>query len=416
MTDERLGSESGRLLGAFRGEGRGWTLLLVGAGWFLVTGVRYLIPAVLPQIKDAFSLGNAAAGLAVTVVWVAYAAVQFPAGSAIDRFGERLLLAASLVAAAASLLVVGGAPTFLVFLVGVGLFGLGTGFFGPPRGTLLSRAFAPNDGAAIGIVLGAGSVGSAVLPFLAGVLVGELGWRLTLGLAAPGFLVVALGTWLLVPERSVSPDTAGGGDAAHGTSVRRNLPSLAALRRAVTRRSVGVGVVAITLLLFVLQGLTAFLPTYLIEVKGLPQATASALFALLFLSGAVAQFAAGALADRYGDRAVLLATTLVSTLPLFALPYVSGVVPLAVVSVLLGTRLGINPVSNSYLIAVLPADVQGSAWGLLRTAFFVLSATGSVVVGLFADRGAFALAFFVLGAISLVGAALYLFLPARDAV
>ncbi|MFC4358082.1 MFS transporter [Halobium salinum] len=391
------------VLDVFRGDGRGPTILLVGLGWFLVLGLRYLVPALLPQIKAGFGLGNAAAGFAVTVIWVAYALMQFPAGSAVGRVGERALLAVSLAAAGASLVAIGLAPTFLVFLVGVALFGLGTGLFGPPRGTLLSRTFAPNDGAAIGVVLAAGSVGSAALPFLAGLLVDDLGWRVTVAATAPFFLVVAVGTWRLVPARERSPDTDGGS----------TLPAVADLRRALSRRSVLVGVPAITLLLFVMQGLTAFLPTYLIEVKGLSQETASGLFALLFLSGAVAQSAGGSLADRYGDRPVLLASTLLGTAPLAALPYVSGLLPLTAITLLLGVRLGINAVSNSYLIAVLPRDVQGPAWGLLRTVFFVLGATGSVFVGVFADRGLFALAFLVLAALSVVAAGLYLFLPAR---
>ena len=39
-------------------------------------------------------------------------------------------------------------------------------------------------------------------------------------------------------------------------------------------------------MLFTYQALTAFLPTYLIQTKGLSQGTAAGLFALLFVAGA----------------------------------------------------------------------------------------------------------------------------------
>ena len=56
-----------------------------------------------------------------------------------------------------------------------------TGLYGPARGTALSRTFSPNDGTAIGATLAAGSIGSAVLPLLAGSLIETYSWRLIVG-------------------------------------------------------------------------------------------------------------------------------------------------------------------------------------------------------------------------------------------
>jgi MFS family permease len=71
------------------------------------------------------------------------------------------------------------------------------------------------------------------------------------------------------------------------------------------------------------------------------------------------------------------------------------------------------PVSNAYIIDILPPSVQGSAWGLLRTGFFLVGAGGSTVVGAFADRGLFDEAFFVLAALAAVATVLYARLPSR---
>jgi predicted MFS family arabinose efflux permease len=384
---------------------RAWILVAVASGWLFVVGARFLLPAVLPQVKTTFAVGNAGAGVAVSVVWGAYAVMQAPGGVLIDRVGERLLLAGSLALTGAAVVAVAVAPTYPVFLAGCGLFGLTTGLYGPARGTTISRSFPRNDGAAIGATLAAGSVGSAVLPFAAGSLVGRVGWRLLLGVLLVPFVVVAGLAWATVPDRR---RTTG--------ARRRDVRTLGAdVLRAVRMPAVARAVVAVTLMLFAFQGLTAFLPTYLVEVKGFDQATATGLFALLFVAGAGAQLLAGTVADRIGERSVLTATAAVAVVSAAAVPFVGGLVTAAVVVAAVGTRLAMAPVSNAYVIDVLPPDVQGSAWGVLRTTFFLVSAGGSTFVGTFADRGLFDEAFFVLAGLAAAATLLYARLPSRAA-
>jgi sugar phosphate permease len=55
--------------------------------------------------------------------------------------------------------------------------------------------------------------------------------------------------------------------------------------------------------------------------------------------------------------------------------------------------------------------VQGSAWGLVRTVFFLVGATGSMFVGALADRGLFDESFYALAALTGVAALLFLRLP-----
>jgi len=404
-----LGSAKDRLVAtgsALRGGGRGWVLLVVAAGWLTVLGGRYLFPEILPAIREFFDVSNATAGLAITVVWGSYALMQFPAGMLTDHFGERTLLATSLVVSAGAVGAVALAPTFALFVVGCALFGFGTGLYGPARGIVLSETFGDHDGAAIGATLAAGSIGSASIPFVANALVGPLGWQTTVTLLVVPFLVVAGGVWWAVPRRT--PPTNSDGRRSVGAVV-------AALRSAVTRRSI-VAVSATTLMLFVLQGLTSFLPSYLVGVKDLSGAAAAGLFALFFLSGAVFQSLAGNAVDRYGHRTVGLAIAICSVLPLLALPFVDGLVPLSVLVVVLGVRLAINPVNNAYIIAAVPNAVQGTAWGFFRTVFFVLAATGSTVVGLFFDADLQGVAFVGLAVITALAAGCYAYLPSLESV
>lgn len=378
-------------------------LVSIALGWLLILGARFLVPAVLPQVKASFQFDNASAGFAVTLIWMGYALMQFPAGILVDWVGERVLLAGSLGLAGGSLVAMGTAPSPLVFLVACGLLGLSTGLYGPARGTALSKIFAEGSGLAFGITLAAGSLGSAALPYLSSQLIADHSWRALLtGLLGP-FLAVAILAWWQVP-------------ALRGTTDGPNLSikdTAGSVGEALTDPTLVRIVAAMTLMLFIFQGLTAFMPTYLIEEKGFSQATAVGLFALLFISGAVFQISAGRAADLVGVRRVLLFVGTLGILPLVAFPFVEGVVLLAALIFVLGSRLAASPVTNDFVVGTLPDQVTGVSWGLLRTLLFILGSTGSWFIGTLADAGYFDIAFFVLGALSAGAAILYFSLPAE---
>jgi predicted MFS family arabinose efflux permease len=424
------------VLRGLRGDGRGWTLLAIAAGWVFVLGGRFLVPAVLPQVKTAFAVGDVGVGVAVTIIWASYGLMQTPAGLLVDRVGERRLLAGSVVLTTISVVVIGAAPAFLAFLVGCAGFGLATGLYGPARGTALSRTFPDHDGAAIGATLAAGSVGSAVLPLAAGALVGTVGWRLLVGGLAVPFAAAGVLIWATVPSfssgDSAAADTAsadGGlsGDDAVSTDDRSSPTDTTSpddepatngvpvdeVIAAIGTRQVAIAVTALTLMTFVFQGVSAFYVTYLTSVGEFAQSTAAAMFALVFVGGAIAQVVAGSLADTFGDRPVLVVVAAATVPVLAVIPLLDSLLAVAVASLLLGIRLGVPAVSNAYIIAVLPESVTGTAWGVIRTTSFLLAATGSTVVGVFADRGLFDEAFVVLAGVTAVGTLLYTQLPAR---
>lgn len=379
-------------------------LASIAFGWFLTLGVRFVFPAILPQIKSTFTIDNTAAGLAITAIWASYALMQFPAGILVDRLNERLLLCLSLVLAGVSLIGIGATPMFPLFLIACVLFGLATGLFGTARGIALSNVFSPNPGRAFGATLAAGSVGSAALPFLASLLIDDLGWRWTIGLPVPLFLATAVGTWWTLPaERTRS-------GSERELSLQRVLRTLGA---ALDDREIVLSAVGLTLMMFTFQALTAFLPTYLVDEKALTQQTAGVLFGVLFVGGAGFRLAGGSAADRFGTRSVLVTIGAVGILTLAALPSMHGAITLAVLIVVMSSRLAVAPVANPYIIDVLPDEATGTAWGLLRTGLFLISSAGSAFVGVLSDHGLFDEAFFVLAGLSALATVSFVFLPKR---
>ncbi|MFB6113550.1 MAG: MFS transporter [Halodesulfurarchaeum sp.] len=389
-----------RATAPLRGEGRGWFVLFVAIGWFLTLGARYLIPAVLPAIKADFGVSNSAAGLVVSVIWLTYGFLQYPAGALTDRLGERRLLTASAVLAAVSLVGFAVIPSYFLFLIAAAAFGTGTGLFGPARGLALSKTYDEHEGSAFGVVLAAGSIGAAVLPFTATLLTTEYGWRLAVAVFFPAFVAVAVGLWWAVPSDL--------GGSRNDSSIFAGLYTTV---RCLGTPRVALSVGAIVIMLFVMQGLTAFFTTYLTSVKGLSSGIAGALFALLFVSGSGFQIWTGRLADEYGHRLVMVAVSAISVLPLVMFPFVEGLGLLALVTAGIGIRLALGPLTNAYIIGSLPDDGQGAVWGSIRTLFFAIGSSGSYVIGIMGDYDMFDEAMFLLAGLTALGTALYWMLP-----
>ena len=84
-----------------------------------------------------------------------------------------------------------------------------------------------------------------------------------------------------------------------------------------------------------------------------------------------------------------------------------GRIPLFVLSLLLGARAGLAPINNTYIVSKLSGDTQGVGYGLLRTSYVSIGATGSIFVGVLADADLFHESFVALGLLTLVAAALF---------
>ena len=391
----------------------GTLLVSVAAGWFLALGLRFVLPGILPTITASFpSTTETGAGIAVTVLWAAYGVLQFPAGITADRIGEGRILTASLLLSAVGVLAFSLTPTFTLFVLAMGLFGAATGLYGPPRGTLLTRVFDERADQALGATLAAGSLGAAVLPAIAALLVEGLGWRTTLALAAPGFVVAALfvsRSTRRLEGRTDETRADGGPETDEGS------PSVASAIRtagkAVCRRRTGLAVLAAIVMYFGYQGITALATTYLVTEKGFAQSGAGVLFGGLFVVGALSQWLAGAIAQRRRSAGVLAVIAAASVLPLVGLVVFENRLLVAASTLTIGVRMGFAPVSNAFIIDLLPAEVEGTAWGAVRTTLFVVSSFASTIVGVLADAGRFDGAILLLAALTAGAAGIYLTLP-----
>ncbi|SDR32352.1 MFS transporter [Natronobacterium texcoconense] len=390
-------------------DGRGPILVAVASGWFLSLGVRMIYPAVLPQLREAYGFDLTLAGVLITALWIAYALGQLPGGVLDDRFGSRNVLVVSTGVSAIALTLVVTAGSVGVLFGATVLFGFATALYGVTRFTLLSTIYPDRGGTAIGLTMGAGDFGNAVLPPIAGALAAALAWELGFGFTIPLFLVATVGLYLALPagsrdESSADSDDTNADDTDFTDTARR-------IARALRHRPVMLVAAIQTLGYCTWQAFTAFYPTYLVEMKGLEPTTATVLFGGFFALGIVVKPVTGSIYDAYGARRSLpfvLGSITVATL---VLPFVESLAGLVAVTAVASSVLGYSTISLTYLTASFPDDVRGTGLGSVRTGYMLIGAGSPTVVGVLANADYFDEAFFLLSAVAAVAVVLSLLVP-----
>ncbi|SFH54953.1 Sugar phosphate permease [Halorubrum aquaticum] len=386
----RYASVPRQVIADLQGDGRGRALSAVAFGWFLSISTRMIYPALLPSIRSTYGLTLTAAGLLLTVLWIAYGVGQLPGGMLADWAGERRLLVASSLLAAAMLALVVTAESPPLLFVGTALFGLGTATYGVSRFTVLKDIYPDRLGTATGVTMAAGDVGNAVMPPAAGVLAGAIAWQYGFGFVIPLFVVAAVALWLTVP-----PSPSGTASLREAFSVGDLAPLF---RRPVVRHSI----VLLVLWATVVQAFIGFYPTYLIDVKGFSSATATVLFGFFFALGSLIKPVAGRAYDRVGVRYPLAVMMGITALTLAALPLASGLPSFVALTVLASAILGYETVVISNLTDRLPDGSRGTKLGALRTVYIMVGALSPVAFGAVADRGYFDEGFIGIAAVSAV--------------
>lgn len=374
-------------------EGQGLVLLFVAIGWLLTLGTRYVFPALFPHLRAALGLDLMTLGALYTLLWATYAVGQFPAGFVGDVIGVRRTLTYSTLLSAIALLVITMVTSFKLLVLAMVLFGATSALYGPARFTIMSRIYPEYAGTAIGLTQASGQVGNMLIPAVSGVVATRFLWQAGFLYIIPLFLLAGTGIWFVTP----SPETPESGDSESATDmsiqkiVSETFSPLALLLTGIMSLSV-----------FIVQGLTAFYPTYLVEVKGFSTTTAATVFALLFASAMVIQPLAGTLQDRVGTQRALMgmAGVLVFALPVITLT--TTFIQIFLATLLLGGIFGSTPIALTHLTKSLPSEISGSGLGLVRTIYFLIASTGSFVVGALADRGLFDESFIFLGGLAVV--------------
>jgi MFS transporter, YNFM family, putative membrane transport protein len=141
-------------------------LALCTLAFFATMAGRLAISPVVGQITATFGVSNSSIGVALTGMWMAYFASQYPSGILADRFGERPVILVAVGGTAVACLFLAVAPAFPFFVVGTILLGAVAGLHYSVATTLLTRTY-DEIGAAIGIHNSGGPAAGLLAPPIA---------------------------------------------------------------------------------------------------------------------------------------------------------------------------------------------------------------------------------------------------------
>ncbi|HWJ71998.1 MAG TPA: MFS transporter [Kaistia sp.] len=263
------------------------------------------------QIRDQLGLSETEFGLLVGTPILTGSLIRVVLGIWADRYGGRVVFAATMLAAALATFLLSYATTYpqmLVAALGVGIaggsFAVGVAY--------VSRFFPPErQGTALGI-FGAGNVGSAVTKFLAPFVLVAFGWQTVAEVWAAGLAIMALLFWFTTSD-----------DPVHAERRRTAQRPKSAWLELEPLKNVQVW--RFSLYYFFVFGafvaLALWLPQYLINVYGLDIKSAGMIAAFFSVPASLFRAYGGHLSDTYGARRVLTWTFLVAIVATFILSY-----------------------------------------------------------------------------------------------
>ena len=368
-------------------------LWLLSGGLLLVQFGRGLIPNLLPEIIDSLSITPFLAGVALSVLAGLHALFQYPGGRFSDHLSRKTVLVCGLGTALAGFGVLTIASTYLLFLFGMAVVGVGSGLFYTPMRSSVADSFVERRGQAFGINQAAGSLGTILAAGFAVTVLAVGTWSVAfVPLVAAIFLLI-----VFLHRQSREPYVV--------RRVSLNVRSTGA--RLLSDANIRWLLVAYSFQSLVFLGAINFLPIYLRAEKGFPPQLASGSYALFALTSILLMPLSGQLSDYRARTTVAAGSMFVGAIGLCALIFAANV-PLVLVSVFLFSAgmSSYTPVMQAYLMDSFRNSEMGGDFGAVKTMYTTLGSLGPLYIGYMAETAGYSIAFGSLVAALLAGAAI----------
>lgn len=373
---ESDGGHRERLLGGYSGR----LLLSLSVAYLAIQFGRNILSPLLPAIIDDLSISSFQAGIALTIISATYALSMYPGGRLSDQLSRKTVLVAAGVVSVVGFSLLAVAVSYLPFLLGAAVLGLGAGLYWISLRALLADLFVERRGQAFGVQDSLGFAGPLLAAGGAVAVLAVSTWH-TAFLPVIAFLlcsVVLTHVWVREPY---VVDRVEFNAVATGTRVFGDQQ----VRRLIVGYTSGI---------FAMQAIIGFLPLFLQVEHGFSATLSSVGFAVLFLGAMITMPVSGFLGDRISHVPVAVGGLVLSLAGLFALVLASS--SIAILAGVLAFGLGIwafPPVIQAYLMTRFPNDSMGGDYGAFKTVYAGVGSLGPAYVGFVAGYLDYATAF-----------------------
>jgi FSR family fosmidomycin resistance protein-like MFS transporter len=372
-------------------------MALLSSGHLATDFANGALPALIPFLKERFSLSYTAVGALVLASQASSSVIQPLFGLWSDRRGAMWLLPAGVALAGVGIALAADAPDYWLVLLLVLVSGVGVAAFHPEGSKFAAFVSGRKRASGMAWFSIGGNLGYALGPIATTAVVASFDLRGGLLLAVPCLAVAAAivaGTPYL---RGFAPE-AGVSRARGGEDDPRAMKIL-------------MGVIALRSVAWF--GLITFVPLWEVAL-GHSKSHGNQLLALMLFAGGAGTLLLGPLADRVGRRPVLVASV-VATGPLMLVFVLVGGIPGAIALALVGAcvvgTFGVTMVMGQ---EYMPRHV-GTASGLVIGLSVGLGGVAAVALGRLADTTSLRTALLAAAAAPFAAIALASMLPSRRA-
>lgn len=406
------------------GLSRGGALVIVAVGLaqVCVTLDYFSLTVALPQMAADLGVTTTDTQWALSAYLLSFAALLVAGGRVGDILGRKRVLVVGVAIFGTASLLVGLSDSLDLVIVWRAVQGVGAAILFPVSMAIVANSFDEDvRPRAIGIVVAVSTIGTAVGPFVGGVLTETLDWRWVFFLNVP-FAAIAIALILRVVA-----------DSRDRTASRRiDVPGIATLSAAIVGITLAIDrgpawaeempVLLVALIGGSLALLGAFilierrvaaplidLPTFrngafalltvsgclsnflwalsvfvatlwLQEIKGLSPLEAGLAFLTMSLGVAVAGPLSGRLLKRFPLGAIMAASSLLGGMAAIAISFVTELAVWLPLFGVLGLGVGLNyALTNQGALSLVPIDKSGASSGIALTALVVTAALGTVI-------------------------------------
>lgn len=241
---------------------RNLILFLLFLGWAIGNFDRYFINYAILSITEDLQLDAARTGLILSSFFAGYALMQIPAGWLADKLGSRKVLIVSVLMWSIFTALTGVVWSMTSMIAIRFLFGIGEGGFQPSASKLISQTFPSSKRAwAMSVMLSSGGIMALIVPILSVYMLSSIGWRFSFVLLGGiGIIITALYWYAIKIPIDLQEDNAINAPETNQQGVFMQLIKTPLMINLF---------IAYYSIYAINWGLATWLPTYLVNVRGL---------------------------------------------------------------------------------------------------------------------------------------------------
>ena len=353
-------------------------------------GFGWIIPPLLPAIREHFHLSYTEMGAFYTLFQVFGSFLQAPASYLVYLAPVSTILAGGMLWSSAGMLLASFSTNYTALVWISAGSGIGRSTYHPLAVTMLSRIFGRDFlGRAIGFHLSASAIGQVIAPFLVVLLLGTYGWRVPLQVWSSLGLVAGVSLFFFLKYQRIDFQTKG-----------------KTLSWPFFSRPLGIYLLALAVWGIVQSGIMTFLPLFLVDHRGFSTEKAAAVYGLMSLSGAICRPFLGALMDWMGRRKpVIIGGFIIAGLAILGLTSLKTPWVVYLIFILLGVFVsGHSGLADTFMIELIPSHRREETLGFAYTLRMGIASTSPFIVGFLSEYIGLIQVFSILGVISILSA------------